>query len=162
MYIYRINSKKEVKMLHAVSKEVCLPLSDKDLSEAKEVLNTALLDSPKCIGVSAIQCGIDKRYFWSTIGKKYKLFINPEIVWHSKTMQPTREACLSTNRHNHVNEFYVLRRYRYIILKWYDEKGKIHFRLFGAKYTRRLLHELDHLNGKLITDEGTFTFTKNY
>ena len=162
MYIYRINSKKEVKMLHAVSKEVCLPLSDKDLSEAKEVLNTALLDSPKCIGVSAIQCGIDKRYFWSTIDKKYKLFINPEIVWHSKTMQPTQEACLSTNRYNHVNEFYVLRRYRYIILKWYDEKGKIHFRLFGAKYTRRLLHELDHLNGKLITDEGTFTFTKNY
>lgn len=162
MHIYRINNKKEAKMLRTVSKEVFFPLSKEDLSEASEVLSIALHDSSKCIGVSAIQCGIDKRYFWSMIGKKHRLFINPEIIWHSKQMQPTQEACLSTNMSNRVNEFYVLRRYRYIVLKWYDEKGKVHCKLFGAKYTRRLLHELDHLNGRLITDEGTFTFTKNY
>lgn len=162
MYIYKINKKKENKMLHTVSEEVCFPLSEKDLAEANEVLNTALSESQSCLGVSAIQCGINKRYFWLMIDKKYKLFINPEVVWHSKMMQPTKESCLSTNITDNVNMFYMLHRYRYIMIKWYDEKGKAHCRLFCSKYTRRLLHELDHLNGRLITDKGLFVSTKNY
>jgi peptide deformylase len=46
-------------------------------------------------------------------------------------------------------------RYTKIKLAWYDEQGKQHGSIQHGFYARVLQHEIDHLNGTLITDRLT-------
>lgn len=46
-------------------------------------------------------------------------------------------------------------RYDEIQLKYYDEEGNVHQQIENGFYARVLQHEIDHLNGVLITDRLT-------
>jgi peptide deformylase len=76
-----------------------------------------------------------------------RIFINPEILWHSDDEVPYTEGCLS------VPEQYaeVMRPDR-IRAKWQDQKGKAYEEEIEGLLAVCLQHEMDHLNGVLFID----------
>src|SRR5579872_2737499 len=70
--------------------------------------------------------------------KQPRVFINPEILWHSETEVPYTEGCLS------VPEQYaeVMRPDR-IRATWQDEKGKSYEEEIGGLLAVCLQHEMD-------------------
>jgi len=83
----------------------------------------------------------------SPVVREAKLFINPEILWHSDNEVPYTEGCLS------VPEQYaeVMRPDR-IRAKWQDENGKTYEEEIEGLLAVCLQHEMDHLNGVLFID----------
>ena len=79
--------------------------------------------------------------------KDPKVFINPEILWHSESEVPYTEGCLS------VPEQYaeVMRPDR-VRARWQDERGKVYEEEIDGLLAVCLQHEMDHLNGVLFID----------
>ena len=83
----------------------------------------------------------------SPVVKQPRVFINPEILWHSDTEVPYTEGCLS------VPEQYaeVMRPDR-IRAKWQDVEGKSYEVDIDGLLAVCLQHEMDHLEGILFID----------
>jgi peptide deformylase len=83
----------------------------------------------------------------SKVVRDPRVFINPEILWHSDTEVPYTEGCLS------VPEQYaeVMRPDR-IRAKWQDVEGKTYEEEIDGLLAVCLQHEMDHLNGVLFID----------
>jgi peptide deformylase len=83
----------------------------------------------------------------SPIVRDPKVFINPEVLWHSETEVPYTEGCLS------VPEQYaeVMRPDR-IRARWQDVEGKSYEEEIDGLLAVCLQHEMDHLNGVLFID----------
>jgi peptide deformylase len=83
----------------------------------------------------------------SPVARDPKVFINPEILWHSESEVPYTEGCLS------VPEQYaeVMRPDR-IRARWQDEKGDAYEEEIDGLLAVCLQHEMDHLNGVLFID----------
>jgi len=112
------------------------------------------------IGLAAVQVGVPIRLLVidlqepedpedpeSPAVKDPKVFINPEILWHSDNEVPYTEGCLS------VPEQYaeVMRPDR-IRARWQDENGKTYEDEIEGLLAVCLQHEMDHLNGVLFID----------
>ena len=98
------------------------------------------------IGLAAPQVGVNERILVVDIGKGEHVFINPEILksWGKSTQE---EGCLSV-----PGRTVDVKRSEKILLKYLDEKGKEQRKEFQGLMARVILHETDHLNGKLILD----------
>jgi peptide deformylase len=118
-----------------------------------------MYDAPG-IGLAAVQIGVPIRLLVIDLQepvapedpeagtiKDPRVFINPEILWHSDTEVPYTEGCLS------VPEQYaeVLRPDK-IRARWQDEKGKTYEEEIEGLLAVCLQHEMDHLNGVLFID----------
>jgi len=115
-----------------------------------------MYDAPG-IGLAAVQVGVPIRLLVIDLQEPEeeggepvrdpRVFINPEVLWHSDTEVPYTEGCLS------VPEQYaeVLRPDR-IRARWQDEKGKAHEEDIEGLLAVCLQHEMDHLNGVLFID----------
>jgi peptide deformylase len=109
------------------------------------------------IGLAAVQVGVPIRLLVIDLQEPEeeggeavrdpKVFINPEILWHSDDEVPYTEGCLS------VPEQYaeVLRPDR-IRARWQDPKGKSYDQEIEGLLAVCLQHEMDHLNGVLFID----------
>jgi peptide deformylase len=112
------------------------------------------------IGLAAVQVGVPIRLLVidlqepedpedpdSKVVRDPRVFINPEVLWHSETEVPYTEGCLS------VPEQYaeVLRPDK-IRDRWQDEKGKTYEEEIEGLLAVCLQHEMDHLNGVLFID----------
>ena len=112
------------------------------------------------IGLAAVQVGVPIRLLVidlqepedpddpeSKPARDPRVFINPEILWHSDTEVPYTEGCLS------VPEQYaeVMRPDR-IRARWRDEHGETYEQEIGGLLAICLQHEMDHLNGVLFID----------
>jgi peptide deformylase len=112
------------------------------------------------IGLAAVQVGVPIRLLVidlqepedaedpeSPVVRQPRVFINPEILWHSDNEVPYTEGCLS------VPEQYaeVLRPDR-IRARWRDEKGNSYEEEIEGLLAVCLQHEMDHLNGVLFID----------
>jgi len=100
----------------------------------------------KGIGLAAPQIGINKKILVAEVEGKIIRLANPEIIKINGTDKMT-EGCLS------VPNFSVeIERFYKIVVKGFNEKGKILFIEAEGLLARVLQHEIDHLNGKLIID----------
>jgi peptide deformylase len=112
------------------------------------------------IGLAAVQVGVPIRLLVidlqepedvddpeSPVVKQPRVFINPEILWHSDDEVPYTEGCLS------VPEQYaeVMRPDR-IRARWRDENGGAHEMEIDGLLAVCLQHEMDHLEGILFID----------
>jgi peptide deformylase len=112
------------------------------------------------IGLAAVQVGVPIRLLVidlqepadaddpeSPVVRQPRVFINPEILWHSDDEVPYTEGCLS------VPEQYaeVMRPDR-IRAKWQDAEGKSHEEDIDGLLAVCLQHEMDHLEGILFID----------
>ena len=153
------------KRLHTVSKEVEFPLTKEDrklIDTMIEYLHNSQIEelSEKYelrpgMGLSAIQLGVDKRYFVGVDEVDEGVFdtyvlVNPKMISNSmeQIYVEDGEGCLSVNRPVEG----IVPRYARVTFEAYDLEGKkMHIRA-REELAICFQHELDHLNGILFTD----------
>jgi peptide deformylase len=99
------------------------------------------------IGLAAPQVGVSKRIIVIDVDGAPLVMINPEIIAQSDNQVVMNEGCLS------IPETYIdLKRPESISVKFRDRKGKPHHECYAGLTARVIQHEIDHLDGKLMTD----------
>jgi len=136
----------DIKVLRQVSRKTSVKeVEKKNLVEMiKLALRTGWVQG---YGLAAIQIGIPIRaaWFWYVDSKKQRqecLLINPVIVEKKELVIVPGEGCLSI-----PNKVFTTKRYYQII---YESNGQ-RFAAEG-KEAQIIQHEVDHMNGILITD----------
>ena len=109
------------------------------------------------IGLAAIQVGVPKRILVIDLQepeeeggapvKDPRVFINPEVLWHSDDEVPYTEGCLSV-----PEQYAEVMRPERIKARWQDEHGKVFEQDIDGLLAVCLQHEMDHLNGVLFID----------
>ncbi|MBO8160758.1 MAG: peptide deformylase [Thermosipho sp. (in: Bacteria)] len=99
------------------------------------------------VGLAAPQIGVSLRFFAMDDGNGPLIIINPEIIEHSNEKELGEEGCLSL-----PGIFADVNRYKWVKLKYQDEYGNVHERLFEGYSARIVQHERDHLDGILFID----------
>ena len=159
------------KRLRLVSKDVVFPLTDKDkkiIDEMIEYLVNSQIDElaekydlRPGMGMSAIQVGVNKRYFVIVYevdpeetdnSKRFETYIvvNPKIISNSmeKIYVDMGEGCLSVNRDVEG----IVPRYARVTVEYFDENGQKKTTRAREELAIAFQHEIDHLNGILFTD----------
>jgi peptide deformylase len=100
------------------------------------------------VGISAIQVGVPKRVCVVRFSKEeYTVFVNPEVIEVSDEFEEDVEGCLSFPTVS-LN----IKRSGRVKIKFFTVNGDGQEAEFVGIHARCLLHELDHLNGKLFID----------
>ncbi len=143
-------------VLATPAKQVEFPLTD-DLRELISDMAETMYDAPG-VGLAAPQVGVSLRLaitdtIWrneenkGTDARDLKVWINPEIIWHSEETSVFEEGCLS------VPETYEeVERPAAVRVRWQDEHGDRLEADFEGFMATALQHEFDHLDGKLFVD----------
>ena len=100
------------------------------------------------VGLAAVQVGILKRAIVIDIGDEHGIIklINPVII-KTKGKQRVEEGCLSF-----PNKFVKVERPNEVVVEGLDEYGE-KITIKGKELlAQALLHEIDHLNGVVLTD----------
>ena len=140
---YRKIRTEEEEVLRKVSKEV------KQFDEALWSLLDDMADTmyeENGVGLAAPQVGILKRIFVIDIGEGLIEFINPTVI-ATEGEQFGEEGCLSV-----PNKYGNVRRPNYVKMRAQDRNGNF-FEIEGTELmARAMLHENDHLDGRLYID----------
>ena len=121
------------------------------MSEAKHLIAT-LRDFRERSGfgraISSVQVGVMKRLVAMNLGAGPFILINPEITWRSDDTFLVWDDCLS------VPDVLVhVRRHSSISLRYRDHRFRErHWKHLPPDLSELIQHELDHLNGVLMTD----------
>ncbi len=107
------------------------------------------------VGLAAPQIGKSIRLFVVDAGAMEvkgledfkKVFINPEIIELSGAPWNFEEGCLSIPN---IRE--EISREERVLIKYYDEDWQLHEEEFEGIAARIILHEFDHIEGKLFID----------
>jgi peptide deformylase len=141
-------------LLRQISKPV--ETFDDELRTLVADMFDTMYDAPG-IGLAAVQVGVPIRLLVIDLQEPEeeggepvrdpRVFINPEILWHSDSEVPYTEGCLS------VPEQYaeVMRPDR-IRARWRDENGNPNEEEIDGLLAVCLQHEMDHLDGVLFID----------
>ena len=153
------------KRLRIKSKDVTFPLSNEEKETIKDTMEylkySQIEEYAKKYnlragwGMSAIQIGIDKRWFVIVEEQddgsfKNYFFANPKIISNSaeKIYVEQGEGCLSVNR----EVVGIIPRYARVTIEAYDMDGKKFTMRFRADLSVCVQHEMDHLEGILFFD----------
>lgn len=101
-------------------------------------------------GLSAIQIAIPARLFVVHVPQETRqplTFVNPEVVSVGTKQCELMEGCLSF-----AGEREPIRRPETVVVRRFDEKGRFDVQEYRGWTARAILHELDHLDGKLLYD----------
>lgn len=109
----------------------------------------------KGVGLAGPQVGKSLRLCLATVNGKMTTLINPNITWKSEEEEIDEEGCLSL-----PGIWVKVSRPKAIILEYQDEAGKEQQRKVEGFDARVVQHEVDHLDGILITDYRDSTTTK--
>ncbi|MBI3618860.1 peptide deformylase [Candidatus Peregrinibacteria bacterium] len=131
----RIKTKPIAKVTKKISKLI------KDMEETMKVANGVGLASP--------QVGETVRLCLAPINGKLTALINAQIARSSLETTVEEEGCLSL-----PNTWVPVRRSTEIVLTYMDESGKKQERRVKDFDARVIQHEVDHLDGILITDRA--------
>lgn len=134
---------------HPALRKVALPLTVINYSTDHLIKNmTKLMYSNRAIGLAAPQVGILKRVIVADIGEELITMINPEIMT-GLGQDFMEEGCLSLPN----TKVYVGRK-KSIFVKYLDKNEKEKEDEFQGLLARVIQHEVDHLDGVLIIDQG--------
>lgn len=109
------------------------------------------MKAAKGAGIAAPQVGFPLRLLVMDPGRTGVPFVmvNPIRNGIGTQMKWDVEGCLSCG-----SDQYRVRRRKAVSVEWIDSKGHYHTRTFHGWDARVVQHELDHLDGKLISDVG--------
>lgn len=99
-------------------------------------------------GLSAPQIGLSARLIVVRVNGVATVAYNPVIVEASKSRTINHEGCLSFERRFN----WPVPRHNSVAVEWEDEHGNKASREFNGLESFVWQHEIDHLNGKLISD----------
>ena len=134
--------------LREPTSEVKFPLSQEDQVNIDQMID--IMYRNKGIGLAANQVGYARRMFvMDTTSSKTgaMVFINPVIEKRAKEKLTEEEGCLSCPK-----RLVEVRRPIYVGLKYFCRHGEEQYKTFYYLSSRVIQHEMDHLDGKLITD----------
>src|SRR6478752_1297446 len=142
----------------AILRQISKPVEtfDAELKTLVEDMFETMYDAPG-IGLAAVQVGVPIRLLVIDLQEPEeeggepvrdpKVFINPEVLWHSDSEVPYTEGCLSV-----PEQYAEVMRPDKIRARWQDEKGKTYEEEIEGLLAVCLQHEMDHLNGVLFID----------
>ncbi|KKP47951.1 MAG: Peptide deformylase [Candidatus Woesebacteria bacterium GW2011_GWA1_33_30] len=116
----------------------------------------AIQNDPEGVGLAAPQIGINLRAFVTNFKNLKRVVVNPKILEINNSLPVTRnkkakseilEGCLSLPHY-----YGPLKREDTVKLKYLDENQKEIIEEFNGFNAQIILHEIDHLNGKLFVD----------
>lgn len=133
----------------SILRQSCVEVSD--FSDLSDLLSNMyeIMHEKKGVGLAAPQIGDNRRVAIAQIDEEIMEFINPVMLKEGKhPYHPLEyETCLS------VPDHYVKLKRKYPIrIGYHDREGEYHTQNFTGFHAVLLQHELDHLNGILITD----------
>lgn len=102
------------------------------------------------IGLAAPQVGVMKRLFIMHVGFNKYVCINPKITRVGKETKLKDEGCLS-----YPDQSVMVERALEIRVSYQDAKGNNVKKKYSGLLARCYQHELDHLNGIVMSDVGT-------
>ncbi|KJZ18886.1 peptide deformylase [Loktanella sp. S4079] len=119
---------------------------------ARDMLET-MYDAPGR-GLAAPQIGVGRRIFvtdvtWKDADPTPLVFVNPTIISASETHAVGPEGCLSI-----PGRTFAVPRPTWVEMRWQVLDGTIQTARFEGAQAICACHELDHLNGILITQTG--------
>lgn len=133
-----------------VLRKVCEPIDLNDLEKWDSIFEEMfkLLDQTKNgVGLAAPQVGLPYQAFVIINNNKKWVFINPKMQLIGDKTLIYKEGCLSL-----PNVGVEIERKRRIKIKYTSRYGKEFSNTFDGLMARIIQHEMDHLNGVLITD----------
>jgi peptide deformylase len=136
--------------LSAVATEVAV-FDDALIALAEDMLATMYAANGR--GIAAPQVGVLSRLFvmdatWKDADPQPVIFVNPEIVSVSDDQSTLAEGCLSIS-----GDLIDVTRPASVVLRWRDVDGGFLEASFDGFSAACVQHEIDHLNGILITDK---------
>ena len=135
-----------IKKLRKVSKEI----HHIDAIDVSRKLHLTLYHTDNCMALCAPQIGILKRIILTSEKYQGLEILNPEIIKTSREKTKGLEGCLSIPET--MIDRIMVPRYKRIKLKYLDRFGNMKIEKFNGLLARCIQHEIDHLNGILITD----------
>ena len=102
------------------------------------------------VGIAANQIGMSVMVFVIATGNIWKTFINPKIKRSYGEKINNIEGCLSI-----PGKHYEVKRYTKVDIEFYDYDFKKQNKTYEWPEAVIIQHEVDHLNGYLISMKGT-------
>lgn len=104
--------------------------------------------SRRARGLAAVQIGVPVRVIVARVGNEFLHMVNPVITRTLNRHAVEQEGCLSVL----PKHWRTVSRPAKCEISWQDHKGDQHADGFSGEWARVLQHEIDHLDGILITD----------
>ena len=156
-------NEEETKLLRRKTDEIPIPLDENSKKDIKFLIDS-FLARDDALGLAAPQIGISKRMVifknknldergGVKSEKDYDVLINPRITQSRGDIDKMTESCLSC-----PDVSVEVTRYKEIKVKAYDREGEKINKRYAGFLARVVQHELDHLDGKLIIDQGGSIF----
>ncbi len=153
-------NEEEMRLLQQKTKDIPAPFDAAGKKDIKTLVE-AFLKKDDALGLAAPQIGISKRVtvFKNknfdngepvTNKRDYDVLVNPRITQFRGETEIMMEGCLSCPDINVEVE-----RYTEIKVRAYDREGQKISKRYTGFLARVVQHEVDHLDGKLITDRGS-------
>jgi len=136
--------------------DLCLrkkSVSVKKVGSGHRKLLETMLDTMyenKGVGLAAPQVGINERIIIVDIGEGPEAFINPKVVKKEGSCS-LEEGCLSV-----PGVAVHVKRPESIVVQYLDPNNIKQEKTFSDLMARVILHEIDHLDGKLLIDYASF------
>lgn len=141
-----------------ILKRRSLPVHDQYFSSAElrqltEALAREMFSHFRILGIAAPQMSSGLRIFLlrssfiNPFNRSYEIFVNPVVSPIGDDTESGIEFCLSTSGLRRIERFKAVR------LEYYKIDGTRQVAELTGSRARIAQHELDHLNGKLISDE---------
>lgn len=111
-------------------------------------LKDTIRNNNECVGLAANQIGYDKRIFCINFSGDIRSFVNP-IIANAKGLTLSREKCMSV-----PGKEYLVPRNTEIEVHYLTPLGKVESRKIFGYAANIFQHELNHLDGALISDIG--------
>jgi peptide deformylase len=134
-------------ILHQKAKKVKDPL-EPELQRLILAMQETVVKNDRCIGLAAPQVGKSLRICVIENNGVLTVFINPQITSSSREKSLIEEGCLSI-----PGKLFLIERAENIKVRYLDEMGKKCKMKAEGFFARAIQHEIDHLEGILITDK---------
>lgn len=130
-----------------ILRKICQPIEEVTPAE-QQLLQNMLFTMHKYdgVGLAAPQVGIDKRLIVAAAGDQSVKLINP-VILEVKGEAVMAEGCLSVPNCS----VQIVRPVEIVVAGLDEQGGQVEIKLKDLM-ARIILHEIDHLQGKLITD----------
>lgn len=146
---------KLIKYPNPILTQVSTECTEADLAAIKEAYPemVKIMQFYKAAGIAAVQTGDLKRYCLvanQSDENKPHIIINPKIE-EGSDLENKEEGCLSLPLFN-IN----VDRYNFVTVSYKDENWTNKLAAFAGIEAQCIAHEIDHMNGKLLTDDVSY------
>lgn len=129
-------------------RQISVEVRDQDVKQTIEDMFKVMYEHGG-VGLSAIQIGIPIRLIVADVGEGREIYINPNVDRIGGTKKLMREGCLSF-----PGIYEDVMRFTKMTISYTDENGERKTLNTGGLRAQMLQHEIEHLDGILLSDKG--------